>query len=286
MELADLAPFGEGRRRSDGAGAPEDGPPPSATGYDSVTETPGLPASPEQLSMLYTRYHLAAELGRGRDVLEVACGSGIGLAYVARNARSAVGGDVDPVLLAIARANTAGLADVRPMDAHALPFGDQSLDLVLLLEAIYYLADAQTFVAEACRVLRPGGHLYICSTNCEREPFNPSPRSTRYYTAAELWSLLRERHLDVTLFAAFPHRVEGVRGRLVSMAWRLAVRWRLVPKTMRGKSVLKRLLHRNARPMPSTLTDGLAPLEPMVQIEPDRPVRDFKVLYAVGQKPL
>ncbi|HSV74218.1 MAG TPA: class I SAM-dependent methyltransferase, partial [Chthonomonadales bacterium] len=252
--------------------------------FRGVTETPGLPANPEQLAMLYARYHLGAELARDRDVLEVACGSGIGLAYIARRARRAVGGDVDPALLAIAKANCAGLADVSLMDALALPCDDEAFDVVVLLEAVYYLRDAPRFVEEARRVLRPGGYLYVCSANCEREAFNPSPMSVRYYPASTLGAMLREQGFEVGLSAAFPERADGIQGSLMSAAWRLAVRWRLVPRTMRGKSIVKRLLYRNSRPIPAVLTDGIAPLEPRVPVTADAPVRDFKVLYAVGRK--
>lgn len=47
------------------------------------------------------------------------------------------------------------------MDAQELPFQDATFDVVLLLEAIYYLPHAEKFMAEARRVLRPDGILFI-----------------------------------------------------------------------------------------------------------------------------
>jgi len=67
--------------------------------YTTVTETWGLPASSEQLAMQYFRYRMAADLCAGRDALEIGCGSGMGLPYLAERARMVVGGDYTMGLL-------------------------------------------------------------------------------------------------------------------------------------------------------------------------------------------
>lgn len=43
--------------------------------------------------------------------------------------------------------------------AEALPYPDNSFDLVTCLEALEFMSDMQTVLAELCRVLRPGGVL-------------------------------------------------------------------------------------------------------------------------------
>lgn len=63
--------------------------------YGDVTETPDTKASSEQLTRLYTRYRFASEFCKDKDVLEVACGAGLGLGYLARFAKRVVGGDYD-----------------------------------------------------------------------------------------------------------------------------------------------------------------------------------------------
>ena len=50
-----------------------------ASSYLAVTERPGQLASRMQLEMMEARYAWAAEHSREKDVLEAACGAGMGL---------------------------------------------------------------------------------------------------------------------------------------------------------------------------------------------------------------
>ena len=104
--------------------------------------------------MLYTRYHLASQFSSGKDVLEVACGAGIGLGYLAKRARKAVGGDYSESLLRCVQSHYRSRVPLLRLDAHQLPFGDGSFDTVLLFETIYYLAEPGKFLDECSRVLR------------------------------------------------------------------------------------------------------------------------------------
>src|SRR5260370_16439049 len=126
----------------------------TATDCMPVAERGGLPASPEQLAMQYFRYRMAAGLSIGRDVLEIGCGSGMGLPYLGERARLVVGGDYTMGLLREGRARLPKAPLVR-MDAQHLPFRDASLDVVLMLEMIYYVADQDAAFAECPRVLKP-----------------------------------------------------------------------------------------------------------------------------------
>ena len=44
-------------------------------------------------------------------------------------------------------------------DAHALPFADESLDGIAMLDVLHHLARPRRFLAEAARILKPGGRL-------------------------------------------------------------------------------------------------------------------------------
>ena len=103
--------------------------------FTTVTETWGLAASPEQVAMAYARYKLAGDLADGKRVLEVGCGSGMGLAYLQQRASQVVGGDRTLTLLQAARDRLDSLALVC-LDAHELPFSSSSFDVVLMLEMV------------------------------------------------------------------------------------------------------------------------------------------------------
>lgn len=253
--------------------------------YTSVTELPGSGATLEQISMLYTRYRFAAELCEGKAVLEVACGPGIGLGYLAQRARRVIGADYDERLLQQARSHYGRRMPLLRLDAHALPFAARSFDVVILFEALYYLAAPERFVAEACRVLRPGGILLISTVNRDWSGFNPSPFTHRYLSAPELHELLAVSGFAVELYGGFSVRAQTARGRAIYAARRMAVALRLIPRTMRGKERLKRLIYGRLTPLPQEVSDGIVQAGELVPLPPSAPAPGFKVLYTVAHRP-
>ena len=215
-----------------------------ARSYLTVTEQPGQPASRIQLEMLEARYAWAATQAGDKDVLEAGCGAGLGLPLLGRVARSVQAGDVDAENLRAARAACAGHANValRAFHAENLPFPDEGFDLVLLFEAIYYVPDVRRFLEETRRVLRPGGKLLIVTVNPEWEGFHPSPLRTRYWSAADLLAVLREGGFTTRVQGAFPE-TGGWTASAISLVRRVAVALNLIPRTMRGKALLKRIFY-------------------------------------------
>ncbi len=97
---------------------------------------------------------------RGRRVLEVGCGAGVDLARFARNGADVVGVDLSSSAIDLARANFSqqGLTgEFRVANGEALPFSENSFDLVYAHGVVQYTADPQRLVDECRRVLKPGG---------------------------------------------------------------------------------------------------------------------------------
>lgn len=67
--------------------------------YVFVTEIAGDEVTQEQVDRLYNRYYWAGQYCSGKDVVEVACGSGQGLGYLAGIARSLEAGDYSEKIL-------------------------------------------------------------------------------------------------------------------------------------------------------------------------------------------
>jgi ubiquinone/menaquinone biosynthesis C-methylase UbiE len=94
--------------------------------------------------------------GRGGDVLEVGCGTGLLLRRIAGFARTARG--VDLSLRMLARAKERGL-DVVEGSATDLPFPDASFDVACSFKVLAHVRDIHRALAEMARVVRPGGHV-------------------------------------------------------------------------------------------------------------------------------
>jgi ubiquinone/menaquinone biosynthesis C-methylase UbiE len=251
--------------------------------YSHVTESPGTRVTREALDMVWTRYAFAAPYCEGRDVLEVACGAGQGLGHLRRHARLVVGGDYTGGLLSGARRHYGPSLPLVQLDAHALPFTLHRFDVLILFEAVYYLARPEAFLAESRRVLRPGGLVLVCTANRHRPDFNPSPHSVRYWSARELEALMRSQGFEVELFGAFSTRADSARERIVGALKRGAVALHLMPKTMRGKELLKRLFLGRLTDFPPEVDEGTGAYDEPVRIAPGQDTPDYKVLYAVGR---
>ncbi len=97
------------------------------------------------------------------EVLEIAAGTGRNLPFYPEDVRL-TGIELSPEMLAIARrrARETGIeADLREGDAQDLTFPDASFDTVVATLALCTIPDDRRAVAEAARVLRPGGRLLL-----------------------------------------------------------------------------------------------------------------------------
>ena len=234
--------------------------------------------------MLRTRYAFAAAFCEGRDVLEVACGPGMGLGYLAQRARRVIGADYTESFLQRARQHYMERIELLGLDAHALPFREGSFDVVVFFEAIYYLARPQAFLEECRRVLRPGGTLLVCTVNPEWPGFHPSPLSVRYFCAHELQDLLAAGHFETDLFGAFPALTPSRSHSALLRLRRLAARLGVIPRTMKGKELLKRLFYGHLVRLGEEITDDLAGLGSLAPLTEGADGGPYKVLYAVGRK--
>jgi ArsR family transcriptional regulator len=99
------------------------------------------------------------------DVLDIASGDGVLAELLAPHAQRYVCIDTSPRVVAAAaeRLRRFPNVEVREGDMHALPFADAGFDLVVLMHALTYAARPAQAVAEAARMLKPGGRLLLSS---------------------------------------------------------------------------------------------------------------------------
>jgi ubiquinone/menaquinone biosynthesis C-methylase UbiE len=234
--------------------------------------------------MILTRYGFAAEMCKDHDVLEIASGPGMGLGYLAKRARRIVGSDYTECFLHQAHQHYRGRINLVRLDAHALPFPEDIFDVVVFFEAIYYLQRPVAFLEECRRVLRPNGVLLVCTVNPRWLGFHPSPLSVQYFSAHELERVLRTARFDTQMFAAFPQPSPTLGHTAMLYLRRLAVRLELIPRTMKRKELLKRLVAGPLVALPDEIMDDHAAKMPIVALEGDTENGQYKVLFAIARK--
>ncbi|WP_433082275.1 methyltransferase domain-containing protein [Dactylosporangium sp. CA-052675] len=129
--------------------------------YDDLAGEWWRPGSP--LSMLYWLARARARLippaeRDGAVLVDLGCGGGLLAPHVAGKGYTHVG--VDLVLSGLEQAAAHGVTPVLA-DVRRLPFADGSADVVSAGELLEHVPDLPRVVAEACRILRPGGWLVL-----------------------------------------------------------------------------------------------------------------------------
>ena len=186
------------------------------------------------------RYYLALFELAGRDpegasVLEAGTGFGLGLILLgALGVQEARGIEIVPWMAAYAQRCQEVLPnDMRSRlqavagDANDMPYEDESFDVVLSTEAISHYLEYRPFLAEAHRVLRPGGVLVVSDGNNGLNPLirrrtydiwashevDPVVESERgeHYENHPWWLVNKRKEI---LLASFPQLSEEVAHRL------------------------------------------------------------------------
>ncbi|WP_323100199.1 class I SAM-dependent methyltransferase [Intrasporangium sp. YIM S08009] len=119
----------------------------------------------------------------GRDVLEIGAGSGQCSRWLAGRGARVVASDLSAGMVATGLRVNAGLppdaATHVPFvqcDGRSLPFADASFDVVFTAYGVVpFVADSDVVMAEAARVLRPGGRFVFSTTHPVRWAFPDDP---------------------------------------------------------------------------------------------------------------
>jgi 2-polyprenyl-6-hydroxyphenyl methylase/3-demethylubiquinone-9 3-methyltransferase len=151
-------------------------------------------------------------------ILDVACGGGLLANPLALAGHAVTGIDLSRDSLEVARRHDpTGSVDYQVQDARALAFPEGRFDVVCMMDFLEHVKERDAVLAEAARVLKPGGWLFF-------HTFNRTPLSWLIAIKGVQWSVLNTpRNLHVYDLFLKPEELAG-----------LCARHRLVIEDLRG----------------------------------------------------
>ncbi len=154
------------------------------------------------------RYDFALAWARGKNVLDIACGTGYGSKMLALGgAKSVLGGDIDQESIALARAKyqQAGVR-FEVMNGIEMAAEDGSFEVVISFETIEHIKEAEKFVAELARVLKSQGRLILSTPNriATKKLGIKNPFHVREFNREELWAILKNDFEEVKFYGQRP----------------------------------------------------------------------------------
>ncbi len=110
----------------------------------------------------------SAQAPRSLEVVDIGCGAGSQCFLWAEMGHHVHGLDVNQPLVQLARerSHEAGhVVDFRVGSCTQLPWPDKSMDVCLMLELLEHVREWKECISECIRVLKPGGVLFITTSN-------------------------------------------------------------------------------------------------------------------------
>ncbi|HEY8583467.1 MAG TPA: class I SAM-dependent methyltransferase [Capillimicrobium sp.] len=164
-------------------------------------------ANEEQQTAVYERVLEEVHVGAGTRVLDAGCGTGVFLRLCADRGARVDGLDASEGLLAVARRRVPEAALVQG-DLQALPYADESFDVVTGFASFFFADDMVAALREAGRVARPGAPVVVevfgAPERCDLElvkravaPFRGGDAEDRYWRPGATEELVEQAGLAV-----------------------------------------------------------------------------------------
>ena len=149
-----------------------------------------------------------ADLHEGETVLDLGSGAGADVLISARRvgaAGRAIGLDMTDEMLALARANAAGAPNVEFVKGYLeqIPLPDAGVDVVISNCVINLAADKRVVLAEAARVLRPGGRFAVSDVIADPDMDDATRADMQQWTGCVAGALTEQQYRDALTAAGF-----------------------------------------------------------------------------------
>ena len=149
-----------------------------------------------------------ADLHEGETVLDLGSGAGADVLISARRVGPtgrAIGLDMTDEMLALARANAAGARNVEFLKGYLeqIPLRDAAVDVVISNCVINLAADKHVVLAEAARVLRPGGRFAISDVIADPDMDDATRADMQQWTGCIAGALTEQEYRGALTAAGF-----------------------------------------------------------------------------------
>lgn len=150
-------------------------------------------------------YEYSASLVKGKDVLEIGCGTGYGSSILAEHAKSVTAIDISEAAINIAKESYIkdnlrfAVGDAGNLSA----FKDGSYDIVFSSQCIEHVIVYEKFVSEVSRILKKGGTFVVITPNAETYITGLNPFHHKEFTKSELNLLLARYFKEAEVYGIF-----------------------------------------------------------------------------------
>ena len=157
-------------------------------------------------------------------LLDFGCGDGQFLNLIAKQCDSVHGVDISETALEKAQAQYPALDFKLMPEDGKLPYADGFFDTITATDVLEHILDLETLLEEMNRVLKPGGHLLLATSEITRtkmvlislkfldDYFYPASPHIRYFTRKNLADILKRKGFESvgyrknrTYFGFIPH---------------------------------------------------------------------------------
>ena len=136
--------------------------------------------------------------GRGKELLDVGCGTGHWARFFGERGYRVAGIDVSPPMVRVAREKGIAGASFAVADAHALPYDSGRFDVTAAITTLEFVRDPEVVLQEMVRCTRrPGGIVLVGALNAlgrinrrRKAAGEPTYKEARFFSPRELRSLL------------------------------------------------------------------------------------------------
>lgn len=153
------------------------------------------------------RYYFALDFITNKKVLDIASGEGYGTAALyAAGAKEVIGIDIS--IEACQYSQHKYHLDFRVGDAHSIPLESNSIDTIVSFETIEHLSNAELFLQECARVLKPGGSLILSTPNINASQVNKdNVFHVKLFELSEIVNLLNKNFSHLQIYSQCPEHV-------------------------------------------------------------------------------